>query len=130
MLVNDDPGDQAVFVRALGDVTPETLCFTAVDGRDALFMMTNENIIPDYIFVELNMPRLDGIDFLREIRKLADLRDIPVVVHTLYPSQQKINEIREAGAFAIYLDEYHYLGICNLLRLYLTPGGILRISPN
>jgi CheY-like chemotaxis protein len=120
LLVNEDPNEQAIFISALREVSPQTLCFTASDGIDALYMMIEDNLVPDYIFVELNMPGMDGLSFLREIKKIDVLKDIPVIVHTPSPPLQRINQIKEAGAKAIFTSDYTFFSAYNMLNLYLN----------
>ena len=78
----------------------------AVDGVDGLYMMLKEGIVPDYIFAEMVMPRMDAIGFLKQIRKIELLKDIPVIVHTISPMPHQVIELKEAGAAALYLREY------------------------
>jgi CheY-like chemotaxis protein len=129
LLVNDNAHDQAVFVKALMEVSPATLCLTAPDGVDAMYMMLREDFIPDYIFVELSMPRLDGLNFLRTLKKIKNLKNIPVVIHANSTQEHKLSEIKEAGAKAIYMQRYSHVGVCNLINLYFTDGMIF-IHPN
>jgi CheY-like chemotaxis protein len=118
VFICEDVFDQAVFAEALHNVSPETLCFTASNGQDALYMMKEERIIPNYIFVELNMPKMDGLQFLRTIKKIQKLKEVPVIVHSTSPQPHKIIEIKESGALAMYFRPYEYYGICNMLTLY------------
>jgi CheY-like chemotaxis protein len=120
IFINEDPQEQAVFVKALADVSPQTLCFTAPDGIDGLYMMLREGIVPDYLFVEMIMPRMNALDFLKAIKKIASLRDIPVIVHAISPLPDQITEIKNAGATALYLREYDYEGICGMLNVCIT----------
>jgi CheY-like chemotaxis protein len=119
-LINEDPGEQAVFVKALTDVSPQTLCFTASDGIDGLYMMLKEKLIPDYIFIEMIMPRMDALSFLQQIKKIDTLKEIPVIVHAISPMPHEVIAMKEAGAAALYLREYDYEGICSLLNFYMT----------
>lgn len=118
VLICDDVFDQSVFIKALHDVSPETICITAPNGFDALNLMKKERIIPSYIFVELNMPRMDGIQFLQEIKQNETLKEVPVIVHSTSPQPHKIIQLKESGALAIYFRPYEYVGICNMLTLY------------
>jgi response regulator RpfG family c-di-GMP phosphodiesterase len=129
LLINDDPHDQETFVQALSVVSPGTLCFTTPTPADAFYMMMEENLIPNFIFIELDMPKMSGIEFLNEIKKISVLKDIPVIVHTISPNPNKIIEIKESGALAIYYRPYDYAGVCNLLTLYFGED-ILRIGQN
>ena len=64
LLVDDDPDDQEVFLTALSDVSSTALCLVAPDGDRALELLHHEETIPDYIFLDLNMPRMNGFEFL------------------------------------------------------------------
>lgn len=118
LLVTNDPLDQAIFARALRDVSPNTVCCIASNGIEAIEIMTEEQVIPDFIFVELNMPYMDGIEFLKQIKSRQPLVQIPVIVHSDVPQPDKLPSIKEAGASAIYFKEYEYGGVCNILYLY------------
>jgi CheY-like chemotaxis protein len=118
LLINDSPFDQAIFVQALNNVAPDTICFTTTNCYDAIHLMTEENVTPSYIFVELNMPGMNGLDFLKTIKKIETLKEIPIVVHSTTPQPHKIIELKESGALAIYLRKYEYTGVCNMLTLY------------
>jgi len=118
LLVTNDPTDQAIFARALRDVSPNTVCCIAANGIEAMEIMTSENMVPDFIFVELNMPHMDGIEFVRQVKATYPLGQIPVIVHSGTPEPEKLPSIKEAGASAIYFKEYDYGGVCNILYLY------------
>lgn len=118
LLVTNDPLDQAIFARALRDVSPNTVCCIAANGFEAMDIMTEEKVIPDFIFVELNMPYMDGIEFLRQLKATQPLGQIPVIVHSGVPQMEKLPSLKAAGASAIYFKEYDYGGVCNILYLY------------
>jgi CheY-like chemotaxis protein len=118
IFIDDDPYHQAVFTKALQAVAPETICFTANNGVEALRMIGIEAIIPAYIFIEMNLPEMGGIEFLRTIKRIEGLKDVPVIVHSPFSQPHKIIELKESGALAIYLRPYEFLGVCNMLTLY------------
>ena len=124
MFIGDDPYDQAVFAKALSDVSPETICFTAANGMDALYMMNEEHVEPDYIFTELYMPGMDAVEFLKRVKSTDHLKLIPVIVHCASPQPHKIIELKEHGAMAIYFRQYEYFGVCNMLNLYFSSAMI------
>jgi len=129
LFIGDSPHDQAVFVKALQDVSPETICFTANTAMDALYMVQDEGIVPDYIFIELYLPGMDAVEFLKRIKSDDDLKHIPVIVHCASPQPHKIIELKENGALAIYFRQYEYFGVCNMLNLYFSPS-ILTVQQN
>jgi response regulator RpfG family c-di-GMP phosphodiesterase len=129
LLVNDDPYVQETFARALSVVSPSTLCFTTPTPADAFYMMIEENMIPDYIFIESDMPKMSGIKFLNVIKRIRVLKDIPVIVHTISPKPNEIIDLKESGALAICYRPYDFAGVCNMLNLYFG-ADILRIEQN
>jgi CheY-like chemotaxis protein len=129
LFIDNDPYSQAVFTRALTDLSPETICFTAANGMDGLYMMLEEKVMPAYIFIELHLPRMGGLAFLREIKGNESLKGIPVIVHTTSPQPHQIIELKELGAHAIYFRPYEYHGVCNLLTLYFSQE-MASIQPN
>jgi len=129
VFINSNPSDRAIFVTALFDTSPSTVCFVADDGDEALDIMRKERIVPSYIFVELSMPGIDGIRFLKNIKRIRSLRRAAVIVHCKSPDAVIVDIMKEHGAFAIYPAPYNYRGMCNILRAYLNHDPI-RLSLN
>jgi CheY-like chemotaxis protein len=83
LLVDDDPDDREIFVEALHQINPQYYCVTAKDGDEALVFLRKEAIVmPDYIFLDLNMPKMDGRQTLRELASDKSLNKIPVCIYT------------------------------------------------
>ena len=120
LLVNNNPFDHEIFGRALNEVSPETFYCIATNCQAALDMITVGHFKPDIIFVELDMPGMDGVEFLKRLKSKPLYKDIEVIVHTSRKSSRHL-EILEAGAMAIYSKEYEYEGIYNILYLYCLP---------
>ena len=58
---------------------------TAEDGRKAIEVLTAEPGSFDLILLDLRMPDMDGVEFIRAIRRTSRFRDIPVVLTTVEP---------------------------------------------
>jgi CheY-like chemotaxis protein len=112
--------DQEIFGRALNEVSPETFYCIATNCQSALEMITIDHFKPDIIFVELDMPGMDGVEFLKRLKSKPLYREIDVIVHTFRKPVRQV-EILEAGAMAIYSKEYDYEGVYNILYLYGLP---------
>ncbi len=70
-LVDDDRDDQDVFLDVLKDISSSINCATAVDGEEALNILKyNLPQVPDCIFLDLNMPRMNGRQFLKTIKSI------------------------------------------------------------
>jgi CheY-like chemotaxis protein len=121
LLVDDDPDDQEVFLTALSDVSASVLCLVAVDGDRALELLYNKDTVPDYIFLDLNMPRMNGFEFLAAMKKSRILKDIPVIVYSTTSQPAQIEKAKKLGATEFFTKTYRYQDLCTLLRKYF--GG-------
>jgi CheY-like chemotaxis protein len=79
-LVEDDQDDQYFFMEAMSEMKGSTLYAIANNGREAIDRLNSSVKLPDIIFTDINMPKLNGIDFLKELLKSPRLKKIPVVV--------------------------------------------------
>jgi len=98
-IVDDDPDDQELFVEALQGLDEFCKCVTAVNGQDALEKLLNEMpSLPDFIFLDLNMPRMNGKQFLAEIKKIKTIQDIPVIIYSTSTDKKDILDTIQLGA--------------------------------
>lgn len=118
LLVDDDPDDQEVFLTALGDVSSNAVCLVAADGNRALELLHNKDTIPDYIFLDLNMPRMNGFEFLAAMKKSKLLKKIPVIVYSTTTQTSQIELVKDLGAAEFFTKTYKYNDLCTLLRKY------------
>lgn len=118
LLVDDDPDDQEVFVNALSDVSPAARCLVAADGDRALELLHNEDTIPDYVFLDLNMPRMNGFEFLAAMKKSTILKNIPVIVYSTTSHPTQIEKVINLGAAEFFTKTYKYEELCTLLKKY------------
>ena len=118
LLVDDDPDDQEVFLTALGDVSASALCLIAADGDRALELLHNEETFPDYIFLDLNMPRMNGFEFLAAVKKSKILKNIPVIVYSTTSQPSQIEKVKKLGATEFFTKTYKYQELCALLKKY------------
>ena len=96
LLVDDDIDDQQFFIEALGAIENTNLYGVANNGKEALSMLKNSISPPDHIFMDHNMPVMNGIECLTEIGRGRETRDIPVVI--LSGSIEQAERARELGA--------------------------------
>lgn len=128
LLVDDDPDDQEVFLTALSDVSSSALCLVAPDGDRALELLYNEETMPDYIFLDLNMPRMNGFEFLAAMKKSKILKDIPVIVYSTTSQAAQIEKVKKLGATEFFTKTYKYKDLCTLLGKYFG-DGVNRAKP-
>ena len=105
LLVEDNPGDVDLTLEALEEARLRNNVHVAQDGIAALEFLRREGEYadaprPDLVLLDLNMPRKDGREVLREIKEDASLRRIPVVVLTTSEAEQDILDAYEYRANA------------------------------
>jgi CheY-like chemotaxis protein len=71
------------------------LVVTASDGREGLYLASAEK--PDLIITDINMPGLDGLEMLKQLRTQPQFKDLPILVFTAFGIIERDNAIR-AGA--------------------------------
>ena len=79
-LVEDDEDDQFFFMNAFSMLRDVSLLDIACNGQEALDKLRQVKTLPAVIFIDYNMPIMNGLDFLVEKSKDASLKDIPVVM--------------------------------------------------
>jgi CheY-like chemotaxis protein len=97
-LIDDDADDQEIFLSVLETINPTVHCVTARNGREAMLKLTTEEVKPDLIFLDLNMPLMNGKQFLEACSRLEDCRKIPVVILSTSSDRQSIQETLKLGA--------------------------------
>src|SRR4026209_2235742 len=80
LLVENDMEDQALFMEAISEIENASLIAIANNGKQALSRLNNHLRLPDIIFMDIDMPVMDGLECLIEIIKKPGLRHIPVVI--------------------------------------------------
>jgi CheY-like chemotaxis protein len=81
-LIDDDIDDQKIFSIISEEVDNTIKCSFANDGVDAIEKLTACEVVPDLIFLDVNMPRMDGLECLRKIKKIDRLKNIPVYMYS------------------------------------------------
>lgn len=97
-LVDDDTDDAALFEEVLQESSPTTLFQWAKDGEDALQKLAAASVLPDLIFLDLNMPKMGGKECLTFIKNSEVLRHIPVIMYTTSSLSKDIEETMLSGA--------------------------------
>jgi len=105
LLAEDDPDDRMLTRRALVESRMETTFASVKNGEELMQYLRREDPHeavprPDLILLDLNMPRKDGREALREIKSDTALRRIPVVVLTTSEAEQDILQSYDLGVNA------------------------------
>jgi CheY-like chemotaxis protein len=86
-----------LFVQFVHFFYPDARVILARDGIEGLELIYREK--PDVIFMDLRMPRMDGVETMRVLKASEDTRDIPIVVVSAHGDAQRVrDDAREVGA--------------------------------
>ena len=118
LIVDDDEDDRKLFIESAKEINAGITFITAGDGQEALRLLKDEhNELPDYMFLDLRMPRVGGRKCLEEIRRDKRLHDLPVFIYTTSTDVKDSIELKEMGAVHFISkpvepnDIYHILSV-------------------
>jgi len=80
LLIDDDNEDQEIFIQQLAQFNPGIEVIAASNGKDALRVLSKTR--PNYIFLDINMPGMGGIDVLKQIKQTQTTSNIPVFMYS------------------------------------------------
>jgi len=116
-LADDDEDDRFFFLEALKEIDPGIECMVASNGKDALALLQNDFFsLPDYIFLDLNMPLMDGLKCLEEIKRIPSLSHIPVIIYSTSSEKEVAASCMKAGAYAFFIKPSSSSDLLNYLR--------------
>lgn len=106
-LIDDDADDREIFAESLFAGFPSILFHEAENGADA-FEKLKTGIVPkpDLIFLDLNMPVMDGRTFLLQIKNDKLFQDVPVIIYTTSSSEIDKNFAKENKAALFLTKQY------------------------
>lgn len=95
-IADDDPEDIELFKLALHEIAENVKVSVAKDGVELLDFL--KVVIPDIIFLDINMPCMNGLDCLAAIRSQRDLQDVPVIIYSTAAGKEDIYKSYILGA--------------------------------
>lgn len=140
LLVEDNPDDEMLTLRALGKSNVLNEVVVARTGPDALdylfgtgaYTGRDTSVLPQVVLLDLKLPKMDGLEVLRQLRADERTRLLPVVVLTSSDEEQDIVDSYKLGAnsyirkpvdFAQFTESVRQLGLYWLVLNQSPPGG-------
>jgi CheY-like chemotaxis protein len=115
LFVDDDSDDQHLFKSALESVDENINLQIADSGIDALELLYHE-VLPDVIVLDLNMPKMGGVEFLQSIKQQPILKDLPVIIFSTSSNPKDKQETDELGAVGFITKPSEYSELCSCVR--------------
>lgn len=121
LLVDDDHDDQLLFKEALSEADNTIMYRSAFNGIDALEKLSSKEMgLPELIFLDVNMPKMNGIDCLKELKKSETLKNIPVMMYSTSSFSEYKKECFENGAIDYIVKPDDYKQLCLKLKNILN----------
>jgi CheY-like chemotaxis protein len=108
LLIEDDTIEVIKFNRVLKTLELNHTVVEAENGEDALKMLKEKETIPDIVILDLNMPKLNGIEFLRILKNDNKLQHIPAIILTTSNNHTDILECYKIGIAGYLLKPLRY----------------------
>lgn len=98
-LADDDEDDRMFFEDAFSELKLNTKVNTHNDGAELMESITKEGaLLPDILFLDLNMPKKSGLECLKEIKAIPRLKNIAIVIYSTSSSEEDIENTFIQGA--------------------------------
>src|SRR5690349_5781419 len=98
LLVDDDVDDHEFFGIALSRINNKIALLKAENGQQALSLLEEIEKLPDFVFLDLNMPAVDGKQFLRLIKNHPRFTELHIVMYTTSSNEDDVKETLQLGA--------------------------------
>lgn len=99
LIIDDDPDDQEILVMCLNNIGTNISCDFADNGAEAISHLESQiPKAPDYIFIDVNMPKMNGIECLKNIRSMKHLDNTKVFMYSTTSEPKVVEESKRLGA--------------------------------
>lgn len=119
-LIDDDQDDRDLFGIALNETDHTSNYISAGSCGDALKMLGQMTVLPDYIFLDLNMPQVNGSECLDALKKNVRLAQIPVVIFSTSSDLPDKRSIDELGAIGFITKPSKVSELTNILNHFIS----------
>lgn len=100
LLADDDNGDRHFFEKALNAIPIATHLSSVVDGEKlSAHLLGNSDNLPDVVFIDLNMPRKNGLECLSEIKRHKKLKHLPFIILSTSLHEDIADLLYKEGAY-------------------------------
>ncbi|MDD7887716.1 response regulator [Flavivirga sp. 57AJ16] len=120
ILADDDADDRELFKEAIKESGLEANITMFENGSNLIKHLRKPGVLlPDILFLDLNMPCMSGVDCLNHLKKESELKDIAIVIYSTFSSDRDIETTFLAGA-SIYLNKpNNFQTLKNILKKVL-----------
>lgn len=115
LLIDDDADDSELFREALEETDAHIILQCAGDGEEALKRL-KEPPLPSLIFLDINMPRMNGWECLKRMKLLPEYKHIPVIMYSTSSHQREIDIAIDLGALSFFTKPHSYTELRKMMN--------------
>ena len=120
-LVDDDPDDRFLVYEALMQVLPQVNVVEAMNGQHFFEIVEiSELTLPSLIILDVNMPRMNGLETLRQIKSTPSLSMVPVVMYSTSEDPLLIKQAYEIGTSTFVTKPKSFNGLIEMISQITT----------
>jgi CheY-like chemotaxis protein len=119
LFVDDDIDDREFFIDALSYVDAGISCTLVKDCEEALSFLDTSTELPEYIFLDIHMPEMNGKSCLTQIKNDNRFKNIRVVMYSNTSDQALMEEYKSLGATYFLVKPSTFKGLCDSLTVLL-----------
>lgn len=108
LLIEDDTIEVMKLKRAIAKLKMDHQLIEAEDGEKALDILKSIDTLPDIIFLDLNMPKINGIEFLKILKEDTVLRYLPTIILTTSNNRKDVLECYKHGVAGYIIKPLKY----------------------
>lgn len=123
LLADDDSDDTEMFGEALAIIDSSIIFHSAGNGSEAIGIINNLTEKPQLIFLDLNMPIMNGWQCLRLLKEDERYKHIPVFMISTSSHQKEIDMAAQLGAFCYFVKPSNFNELTQLLRAIVSNPG-------
>ena len=127
LLAEDDADDRELFCEALSDNLKRINIHCTENGQEALDKLEHFTVMPDMIFLDINMPVMNGWQCLKKLKETEAYKHIPVIMFSTSSHQRDANIALDLGALCFFTKPGDFNQLKNILEVIAsnTPENIL-----
>jgi len=127
LLIDDDDDDQFIFLAALEDAAPDSHCNISNNALEAFQYLHTRTDTPDMIFLDLNMPLMNGFEFLLILKNDLRFSRIPVIIFSTSDNPEDQARAKELGALQFITKTADIELLKKDLRYIINKTGIMEL---
>jgi len=132
LLADDDTDDAEMFCEALAEIDESIVCHCSENGSGVLNMLKDQEKTPKVVFLDLNMPIMNGWECLKQLKQEERYKDIPVIMISTSSHKNDMDTAANLGAVCYFVKPNTFKDLKQALGLITSnlENGLKETLPN